>query len=551
MYEMKPYLDRIEKVIQEGPFSDTWESLSAYRVPEWYQKLKFGIFIHWGVFSVPAFANEWYPRNMYIQGTPEFKHHVEVYGPHHSFGYKDLVPLFKAEKFVPEKWADLFAQSGAQYVVPVAEHHDGFQMYNSSLSHWNAKEKGPKRDVLGELEEAFSARQMVCGASTHRIEHWFFQGHGREFNSDVKEPMERGDLYWPARILNGSDGLPGLSDAGMPNADGSAAGQSAAGMSNAEVPAAGQSDAGLSDTGLPDENQKEPQPEDTFDIYSRPAPTEEFLQDWMIRTCELIDRYHPRILYFDWWIQHESAKPYLKKIAAYYYNQALARGEELPVINYKYDAFVFGTAVPDVERGQFADIKPYLWQTDTAIALNSWCYTEGNIYRTADELVRDFVDIVSKNGRLLLNVGPKADGTFSDQETQILQKIGRWLQINGEAIYDSSVWKSYGEGPTQILDGSFSDSVKKDFTSADFRFITGRGNLYAIALKGSENGDYCIRSLAQEATANSRFNGIIQDVMVLTDHGPAETVWEMTGDGLKIHTDFRSEMPVTFRVVFR
>ena len=584
MYEMKPYLDRIEQIIQEGPFTDTWESLSAYRVPEWYQKLKFGIFIHWGVFSVPAFANEWYPRNMYIQGTPEYEHHTAVYGPHRSFGYKDLVPLFKAEKFVPEQWADLFVQSGAQYVVPVAEHHDGFQMYDSALSHWNAREKGPKRDVLGELEEAFSARQMVCGASTHRIEHWFFQGHGREFDSDVREPMERGDLYWPARILNGSDGRShlmnadlsdggvsnaGVQDGGVPNAVLPDAGMSNAALSDGGVPNAALSDAGvsdaddsdtvLSDSGFPDEyqkehqkeHQKEPQQEDTFDIYSRPAPTEEFLQDWMIRTCELIDRYHPRILYFDWWIQHESAKPYLKKIAAYYYNQALSRGEDLPVINYKYDAFVFGTAVPDVERGQFADIKPYLWQTDTAIALNSWCYTEGNIYRSADELVRDFVDIVSKNGRLLLNVGPKADGTISDQETNILQKIGRWLKINGEAIYDTSVWKIYGEGPTQILDGSFSDSVKKDFTCEDFRFTMGRGNLYAIALKGSESGDYCIHSLAQEASANSRFNGIIQDVMVLTEYGSAGTVWEMTGDGLKIHTDFQSEMPVAFRVVFR
>lgn len=314
MYDMKQYLETIEEVIKGGPYQDTWESLSAYRVPDWYQNAGFGIFIHWGIYSVPAFGSEWYPRNMYIQGSAEFEHHVKTYGAHKDFGYKDFIPMFRGEHFDAEEWADLFEKAGAKYVVPVAEHHDGFQMYRSEISHWNAAEMGPKRDVLGELKASCEKRGMEVGASSHRIEHWFFMGNGKKFESDIKEPLERGDFYWPS----------------MPDPDGG----------------------------------------DMHNLFGKPEPTQEYLEDWLVRTCEIIDKYRPRILYFDWWIQHSACKPYLKKLAAYYYNRAAQWGIEV-AINYKHDAFQFGCAVPDVERGQFADVKPYFWQTDTAIALNS------------------------------------------------------------------------------------------------------------------------------------------------------------------------------------
>ena len=166
MYDMQPYLQKIDQVIEEGPFQATWESLSKYQVPDWYRKAKFGIFIHWGVYSVPAFGSEWYSRNMYIQGSPEYEHHIKTYGPQKEFGYKDFIPMFRAEKFDPKAWADLFADAGAKYVVPVAEHHDGFQMYQSEISHWNAYEMGPKRNVLGELKEVIEENGMTVGASS-------------------------------------------------------------------------------------------------------------------------------------------------------------------------------------------------------------------------------------------------------------------------------------------------------------------------------------------------------------------------------------------------
>ncbi|MBR1586140.1 MAG: alpha-L-fucosidase [Clostridia bacterium] len=477
-------MQEIDQVIAQGPYQDNWASLSHYEVPEWYKKAKFGIFIHWGVYAVPAFNNEWYPRNMYISTMPEYQHHIDTYGPHKDFGYKDFISLFKAEKFDPDAWAALFEEAGARYVIPVAEHHDGFQMYKSDLSEWNAAEKGPCRDTTQELQTALSKRGIPMGVSSHRFEHWFFLGHGKEFDSDVKEPLHLGDLYWPS----------------MPEGD-------------------------------------------TMDSFSEPAPSPEFCQDWLLRCCELVDRFHPPIVYFDWWIHHSALRPYLKKFVAYYYNRA-AEGGFPAAINYKHDSFIFGSAVPDVERGHFADVKPYFWQTCTAIAKNSWCYTEQNQYKAPYSLICDLIDVASKNGTMLLNVGPKADGTIGPEDTAVLKAIGRWLKVNGEAIYDTAPWRLCGEGPTQVEEGFFTEKDVQ-YTPQDFRFTMKEDHLYATALAFPADGQLTIKTLAQGGAHS--FVGMVKDVAVL---GYAEApAWHRDPDGLHISAPFvHSDMPVSFRI---
>ncbi len=485
--ETKAYLKEIDRVIKEGKFDANWDSLSQYKLAEWYRDAKFGIFIHWGVYSVPAFGSEWYSRNMYIQGSKEYEHHINTYGKHTEFGYKEFIPMFQAEKFNANEWAQLFEDAGARYVMPVAEHHDGFQMYRSDVSKYNAYDMGPKQDILGELGASLQKRNIPLCASSHRIEHWFFMGHGKEFESDIKEPLERGDFYWAA----------------MPE-------------------------------------------HDHHDLFS-PAPSEEFLEDWLIRTCEIVDRYRPKIVYFDWWIQHSAVKPYIKKFAAYYYNRAEEWEMEV-AINYKHDAFMFGTAVVDIERGQFADQKPYFWQTDTSVAKNSWCYTENNDYKTAKEIICDLVDIVSKNGSLLLNIGPKADGTIPEEDKQILLEIGEWLKVNGEAIYGSKVWRKSGEGPTAIEEGQFTDSNSKTFTSEDIRFTVNGSYLYATVLEFPTDGKVKIKSLAeQDASKLPHFHGIIRDISILGMEEKPE--WTRTGDALEITTSkVSSDKPVVFKI---
>lgn len=440
-------------------FEPTWESLERYQVPQWYLDGKFGIFIHWGVYSVPAFGNEWYPRNMYLQDSPEFKHHLATYGPHSQFGYKDFIPLFKAQRFDPGRWAELFRKAGAKFVVPVAEHHDGFAMYDCSLSRWCAAQIGPKRDIIGELAAAVRKEGLVFGLSSHRAEHWWFFDGGMKFDSDVKDP-QYASLYGPA------------------------------------------------------------QPEKTS------RPDKAFLDDWLARTRELVDKYQPQLVWFDWWIQQPEFEPYLREFAAYYYNKG-AEWKKGVAINYKFKAFPDQVAVLDVERGQLAEIRPFFWQTDTSISKNSWGYVSRQDYKTADSLIDDLIDIVSKNGALLLNIGPKPDGTIPQPEKRILLEIGRWLEVNGQAIYNTRPWKVYGEGPTKVVEGSMNDTKRSAFTGEDIRFTAQGDVLYATVLAWPEKGTVTIRSLAR---SSELCRGEIKDVELL---GSKDSItWERTADGL-------------------
>ena len=497
---VQDYLKIIDETIEKGPYKDNWASLANHPVPKWYSNGKFGIFIHWGVYSVPAFGNEWYPRNMYLKGTPEFEHHVKTYGPHNKFGYKDFIPMFRAERFDAAKWMELFKKAGATYVVPVAEHHDGFQMYRSDLCRFNAAEMGPHRDILGELKTAAEQAGITLCASSHRAEHYFFMNGGRTFDSDVNDPAYE-EFYGPA--CADSAFYPEIS-------------------STENVEATGAS--------------------------------KEHLENWLARTCELVDKYKPGLVYFDWWIQNHSFKPYLKKFAAYYYNRAAEWGKEV-TINYKYNAFGYTCAVYDIERGQLAGINPRTWQTDTSIAKNSWGYTENNDFKEPADIICDFVDIVSKNGCLLLNIGPRADGTITDEETNVLCEIGRWLETNGEGIYGTTYWHQFGEGPTEVPEGAFSDTVRPPFTSKDIRFTYKDGNVYAFIMKAPEDGIVNITSMREKTGTNAegKFinherDYIITGVSLLGHDKPLD--FERTAEALTVRLPegIRSDYPVCLKI---
>lgn len=451
--------------LPDGPFLPTWDSLENFSVPAWYRDAKFGIFIHWGPYSVPVFGNEWYSRNMYLKGTPEFEHHLKRWGPHDQFGYKDFIPLFGRPHFDADVWCDLFVRAGAKYVMPVAEHHDGFAMYATKMNRWNAAEMGPKVDVVGEIARAARQRGLVFGVSNHRAEHWWFMNGGREYASDVND--ERfADFYGPAESM-------------------------------------------------------------------AVTPTRAFKEDWLLRCCELVDLYQPQLFYFDTWAERPPLKPYLKHFAAYYYNCA----STWPLggaINYKNDILAPHTGVFDVERGQCGDIQPQFWQTDTAIGKKSWCHVANEEYKTAESLVCDLVDIVSKNGTLLLNVGPHADGRIGDENTRVLLEIGDWLRINGEAIYATRPWKVFGEGPTLIPDGHFTDASRPTFTHEDWRFTTrGRSTLYAINLgRPTPDGEVLIRSLGD---ALRLYQEAIERVEIVDGSSSLQALpFKRSADGLRV-----------------
>jgi alpha-L-fucosidase len=426
-----------------GPFTADWNSLAGYRTPEWFRDAKFGIFIHWGVFSVPAFGNEWYSRNMYVEGTPAFQHQVATYGPQSKFGYKDFIPMFRGQHFNADAWVDLFARAGARYVVPVAEHCDGFAMYDSGITNWDAAKMGPKRDVVGELAEATRKRGLHFGVSSHRAEHWWWYDGGMKFDSDVRDPRFVG-LYGPAEPM----ALPG------------------------------------------DDDTKEPNPSQ---LERWLPPDKAFRDDWLARSTELVDKYHPDFMYFDWWIGQPAFRTYLKRFAAYYYNEA-ARRRQGVVMTYKLEAMPANAAVLDVERGKLDNIRLLPWETDTSVSIHSWGYVKDDEYRTAQSLIDELVDVVSKNGNLLLNVGPEADGTIPEQARSVLLKMGAWLRMNGDAIYGSRPWIVYGEGPTEEK-SSAKNSGLQQFTAEDIRFTTHNGALYAVALGWPANGTLRVHSL--------------------------------------------------------
>jgi len=458
-------------------FQPDWDNIAQhYQFPEWFCDAKLGIFIHWGVYSVPAFGSEWYAYYMYQpdkkqRGVDMYQHHLDTYGPHTKFGYKDFIPMFKAEKFNAGEWAKLFKESGARYVVPVAVHHDGFAMYNSKLNKWNSVKMGPKKDIIGMLKQAVQREGMVFGLSTHNSDNAWFYGGGMTFPSDVQDTTIT--LYGPR-------------------------------------------------------------------LPQRSTFNESFAREWLARTYELVNRYQPDLMWFDGGIRSPVLMPYFNKFLAYYYNNALDWGRQV-VVNTKY-GYPTNIQVWDVERGKSDKMMIFPWQTDTSIGKKSWGYVKGEENKTAEHIVHDLIDIVSKNGNLLLNIGPRADGTITEEQQAVLLDIGKWLKVNGEAIYETRCWKKFGEGNAEPAKGAFTDYTATAYTVNDIRFTTKGNDFYAIVLNWDDAG-VLVKSLNKDAVADAK----ILNVHLLGSNEKID--WQQTDEGLKL--SFPKTKPCEYAYAFK
>lgn len=467
-----------------GEYAPNWESLTLHNdEPEWFRDAKFGIYFHWGVYSVPAYDSEWYPRNMYIKDHRVYRHHVATYGSPLKFEYADFVPQFTAENFDAEEWAALFKQAGAQYAGPVAEHHDGFSMWDSDVTPWNAAEKGPKRDITGELAEAIRGEGMKLVTTFHHARNNLWKPEGED---------------WTGHYEYVKKDFPSL---------------------------------------LKDED-------DAF-LYGY-MPREQFLQMWGDKLKEVIDKYQPDLMWFDSWL-HEIPDSVKTDYLAYYFNRAREWDKEV-VVTYKQEDLPEDVAVKDFEKGRAGEKLKQAFLTDDTISKGSWCYTEGLTIKSTSVVLHSLIDIVSKNGQLLLNISPKADGSIPKNQKKVLLEIGDWLEINGEAIYGTRPWMVYGEGPTKLKKGpfeGFTDAGK--YTSEDIRYTQKGNTVYAVSLGWpGANEKVHLKSFAKKNFNQPR---AIKEVKLL---GSDEIIdWELTDQQLIVETPSSAPDPkaVVFKII--
>ncbi len=449
-----------------GPFQPTWDSLKEnYKVPQWFIGAKFGLFMHWGLYSVPAHHNEWYEKHMYTDGA-DGQWHVEHYGPQDKFGYKDFIPMFTCSNWNPIAWAELFKKSGARFVVPTAEHHENFALWDSAVTPFNAVKMGPHRDLIGDLSKAVRKQGLKFGVSNHGIENFQFNNPPADMAAKMK--AEQADLY-------------------------------------------------------------DPKWADFYNVADRSdAACERFLTNWFARNVELIDKYRPDMLWFDNGVDQRYLDPLKLRVAAYYYNRAMKWGKQVSISTKK---AAYAPSNDNIETiGSIIDfekigtrspsgIRTGEWQVDHPIG-STWGYTSDERFSGPGAIINALADTVSKNGTLLLNLSPKADGIFPPEITSTLLGVGQWLGVNGEAIYDTHNWIKFGEGGGRGQPG------------LNIRFTVKGDALYAIIL-GQWPGEAAV--ITSLTTTNSPV-GKIKRLSLLGSKRKLQFTQDDTGLKVKLPT---------------
>ena len=476
-------------------YDPSWNSLRKHHTPEWLRAAKFGIYTHWGIYSVPACGPNvsWYPSNMYRSHTAQHRYHCETYGHPSKFGYKDFIPMFTGENFDPDEWGEIFANSGAKFAGPVAEHHDGFSMWNSSINPWNSFKMGPKRDVVGELEKSFRKKNMKFMVALHHAEQWKFYPHWvKEY--DTSDPAYVG-LYGPPHNLEWGE-------------------------------SSEQSDAW-----------------EKKDWDEQVNPTDAFMDTWMAKAKEVVDCYSPELIWFDFGLSFVR-EGYKKRFIQYFYNTAQSKGQD-PIVTYKFSDLPAGCGLIDLELGRFDDLTHMDWITDTTVDDGSaWGYMNNAAYKTPKSVIHYLIDNVSKNGYLLLNVGPNYKGEIPGEAKEILSEMGKWLKINGESIYGTTPWFTYGYGPTKLeKSGAFNEKQKFEYTSEDVRFTTKDNFIYVTCLDWPGN-NYCINHLPKSL--------ISEDIKNVTMLGSDEKIeWKYDWHNKTLNVTCPKNMPCKYAYVYR
>ncbi|MDW7693380.1 alpha-L-fucosidase [Flammeovirgaceae bacterium SG7u.111] len=480
----------IQQVGAQQKYDAEWESLLKYETPEWFKDVKFGIFIHWGPTTVPAYGSaEWYGFHMWNEGAVDalgnpskkpssaYKYHVENFGKPEDFGYTKFIPMFKAENFNAKEWVDLFEEAGAKYIVPVGEHCDGFAMYDSKVTRWKSTEMGPKKDIVGEIFKEARARNIKVGVSSHFAYGWHWWTYKDKY--ETMDPKLR-DFYW--------------------------------------------------------------------DKHERWEPASEaYMKHFYKRTMDMMTQYTPDLFWFDLGFSEPAYEETRKKIIANYYNQGLKNNQEV-VLNYKnirYRGAPDGAAVLDVESGKLDRIRKEAWQTDMSLGGYRWGYTNDYQMREAPAYINDLVDIVSKNGCLLLNVAPNKHGEIPEPQQKILKEIGAWLKVNGEAIYSTRPFDVFGQGPTNAKMKLHGNSHDKGFTSDDFRYTQKGQNVYAFWLKTDGRKTIELKALGSE---NRILNDPIISVCLLGGTGNLKWIQQKDELVIELPEEYQSDKAICFKI---